>query len=372
MWSLRRTRPRACLLALLAGLLLAAPVHAASLREEQVKEQQADNAKWEAGAKEYQNDLYKRAEEYYKAKKYDAAGKYYRKAISITYKQWDIRESTPIAHVIGAEDTILLPARRKIDKKLKTDVNQKAELKLDTLGKAKLTDTAQAIGEEAKALQEEGKPAEAYALYARIAGNALPRDLRKKWGRNADKAMAAIDADATKQLDAIGKLVADGDTEKAKEAFAEFRKVYGDFAASEKSHARYLELAEGEEFQKLLRHEEASAKLARIEELLADKDLDGAYDLLKESAPLYEDTEPGKKMITMLAEFHADKNRMRAVANEQAGEKCKALMRKAANYTANNMKRQAARAYRKIIERYPDTDYAAEAQKELDALTRKP
>jgi len=360
-------------LGLVVGLALLpwlSPRSAAALtvREERVKEQQADNRRWERAARDLQSRYYRRAEALYKDKKYNQAADLYRKVLDISYTQWVLRVHRRVGRIKGEERRVTVPALRKERKSLVTPLNQKAKDRLEDIEEARLTAAVENLYEQAQDLLAKNRPGEAYARLKRIDAQDLPRTLRKKYAARVAKQMKSLETEAGALLDHLAKAIAEKDLDRVREHYHAFRQKYGDFAACDALHERFVELLKSDELRALLRREAAEERLARALKAFEAEQYPEAFDQLKELAALYPDTEAGRKAADKVAEMRADKALMRKLLNQRAARVCEGLLRKAVNYRANGLLDEARRTYRKIIERYPDTDYADEAQRALQDL----
>jgi len=119
--------------------------------------------------------------------------------------------------------------------------------------------------------------------------------------------------------------------------------------------------------------EERVAKLAfkQAERYLKKKQYAKAYKAFKKVAKQRKHTKYGKKAKTKLREMKSDEQIMAVIDAGSLQKNCENWMETASILLEQGEAKKAARYYRRIIKKYPDSDYAKQAKKELGALAKK-
>ncbi|MBI5365698.1 MAG: redoxin domain-containing protein [Planctomycetes bacterium] len=140
-------------------------------------------------------------------------------------------------------------------------------------------------------------------------------------------------------------------------------------AAAKAEMVRLAGLPEVKELQaKEKAGERAGEMLARAKEREAQKAVAGAYGLDETLAKEFGDTQAGKDAAARLAEMAKDPALMAGVEAERAKAECEGWLRQAENFAKNKMSDKARELLKKVMEKYPDTEYAKRAKEKLSAL----
>ncbi len=199
----------------------------------------------------------------------------------------------------------------------------------------------------------------------------------------AEGAKGEYHAQAKKELDAIQKL-AKGYLSEAKEliknekyedgmkALGKAAKDFeglpeGETAAKEleelKKSPKLKEFAERQEKEKKEGEAEKAFEGAKAKE--EAKDWGAAMRAYEDVANRFKDTSFGPKAAARAEELKKDPAIAKEMASGEAKKECEGLLKKAENYRKNGMIDKAAAAWKEIVEKHPDTEWAKEAQEML-------
>jgi Asp-tRNA(Asn)/Glu-tRNA(Gln) amidotransferase C subunit len=353
----------AALLAIL--FLVMARFAIAETTQERLQNQIADNQKWELDARQVQSRYFQKGEELLGAQEFTEAVQFYLKVLQVSYPQWDIKPYSPAIRYPGTPSLMQLPGMKVVMKQLVTDLNDKANDKLNNMKKVQLATLIDGSWKSVDELLAAGKAGQAYAILKRISSADMPDSLHRKYDAQLTQRMTDIEKQASDALAELKKNLAAQDVEKSKTALNAFRDKFGEFEECPPIHSLYEETVNMPEFQTMLREDAAAERFAEAQEMLKGEKFADAEDYLQEISDRYADTAAGKQAKTKLDEMHADKALMRTIANDRASQQCEEMLRKARNFRANGLTADAEKLCRKIIERFPDTDFADKAGKML-------
>jgi thiol-disulfide isomerase/thioredoxin len=143
------------------------------------------------------------------------------------------------------------------------------------------------------------------------------------------------------------------------------QKASAQLAEMKKNEAATAAIAQG------LREQTAAAALAKVEKGAADMDPAArlaAYDALAKD---HAGTEAGASAAAKAKAMRADTALMARLANEAAERDCKGWLSMARNFAKAGLPDKARPYLQKVIDTYPDTDFAAEAKAMLANLANK-
>ncbi len=96
-----------------------------------------------------------------------------------------------------------------------------------------------------------------------------------------------------------------------------------------------------------------------------------AYKAFRKVSKQYKHTKYGKKAKKKLKEMKADEEIMAAINAGSLHKDCKSWLETASTLLKQGEPQKAATYYRRIIKKYPDSDYAKQAKEKLEALSKK-
>jgi len=117
----------------------------------------------------------------------------------------------------------------------------------------------------------------------------------------------------------------------------------------------------------------AHVEVARAEGLEAEGKLTEAYKLYKAVAenPRYEHSVAllkAKRKMEDLTSNEQTKNALKAEESAKAEREAPVLLNSAKNFAANNMPKKAIEKYQQVIDKFPGTPFAEQAQREMEIL----
>lgn len=189
----------------------------------------------------------------------------------------------------------------------------------------------------------------------------------------AHDVLAALDKSVGEpRLADARKLLAD---KKHREALDALRALADDLEGCDSAAAARKEIARIQglpEVKELLGREKDEKKagdvLARARDLEAKQDLVGAFGLYETLAKDFADTAAGRDAARRLGELRGDEALMAKIKAEQARRECEGWLKSADNYAKNGMADKAREVLKKLIDKYPDTEYAKQAKDKLAGL----
>lgn len=256
-------------------------------------------------------------------------------------------EAVPAATLVSQLNDLL----RKFGKPL--DGEEYAKLK-EKLAEA---ERAQKGGESGKALKLCAEIIEANGKTT-LADRA--REIRENVAKAGEPALGeAFDLAEKDPLAALEKLEALADEYPDTDLAARAKKKIADLKNDPRVKKQLAELAA---------QKDALKQLARAEEYLKKENYAKALSLLDEVAEKYAGTAAGSKAKARAEALRADGEIMRRAREQEAEKVCKGWLSMARSYAKNGMVDQARAKYEEIIEKYPGTSFAEEAQRELEKL----
>ncbi len=121
----------------------------------------------------------------------------------------------------------------------------------------------------------------------------------------------------------------------------------------------------------ILEEKAAKAAFKQAERYLKKKKYAKAYKTFRKVAKQYKSTKYGKKAKKKLKEMKADEQIMAAIDAGSLHKDCMSWLDTASILLDQGETKKAARYYRRIIKKYPESDYAKQAQKKLETLSKK-
>lgn len=121
----------------------------------------------------------------------------------------------------------------------------------------------------------------------------------------------------------------------------------------------------------ILEEKTAEAALKQAERYLKQKKYAKAYKAFRKLSKQHKHTKAGKTAKAKLKEIMADAQIMAAIETRDLEKDCTSWLETAAILLGKGEAQEAARYYRRIIRKYPDSDYAKQAKKKLESLAKK-
>lgn len=340
-----------------------------SITEERAREQERDNRQWESDATRAQREIYNRAEELFKNERYEDAFVLYRRVLNITYPYWDLGTVRRPVRPRGRDAFGPAPATSRSRKKLVTSLNTRAEDRIRSI-RENVRDAVfvESFG-DAKGLFDDGNLASAYSELKRLPNiRGVSSSTRSKYERQIDNMVGEIEKEAERLLDEMRQALDAEDQSALRNAHSEFQYKFGKFNEHEELSLRYRRITGASNFTHLMREEIAAGLLQEARAAFENEDIDTAVEMFTRIVNYYQDTAAAEEARVDLDTIYGDDELQRTVANERAREQCELWLRQAKNFVANGQIDQAQRRYNRIIEYYPDTDFAEEARKALEEL----
>jgi uncharacterized protein (UPF0335 family) len=215
----------------------------------------------------------------------------------------------------------------------------------------------------------EKKYAEAAARYQGVLAQAPAKSAA---AARANAQLAKITEIGEKYLVDVERLAGE---RKYAEAMAKANEVIRQFrgsGAETKARKVLADLRKNPEVARLLeqsqRKKDAEALLARARSEEKRKRWHKAAEAYEQCAGEYGDTEAGQAAKKRLEEIRADESIQEAIREAAAATDCRKWLNLAKNFINNNLHDRAKVYLRKVLDQYPGTSYAKEAQKLLDGL----
>jgi len=209
-------------------------------------------------------------------------------------------------------------------------------------------------------------PAALEALKARVASG-VPGD-------DADAARAMlgeIEGKASARLQEAQGLEAQ---EKLGSAVRAYRQCARDFKGTEAANqaaGRLVEIRKDPDIRKRLADYMAAALLAKAREALRRKRFAEAAEALATIARRYPDAEQAAEAKKLRAQLDADPEAARALRDAAARSEAQSLLSMGDSFRRNGMPDKALAAYRKVVEKFPDTSFAEAARQRIAALGKE-
>ncbi len=222
---------------------------------------------------------------------------------------------------------------------------------------------------EANELKEKGDYSGAASLYQKAL-----KVTRKKVSavKKAEAALAEINGIAQKGLDKAKALTKEG---KYGEALALLRDISAKFkgsSAEKKARKQLKTMKKNPKIAKLMRESEAEQAadvlFAKGQTAEKAKNWKAALKAYKGCVKRYPETKAGKASQKRHDELMSDPEIGPKIREAAAAKDCKGWINLAKNFISNNMPDRARIQLRKVIDNYPGTTYAKQAQAMLDRL----
>ena len=358
----------AALFAAPASLL--AEIRVQDPRIQEVARQKQQNKDWEKEARDLEADYVKLADQHFRDKEFQKAAEYYRKALNITYLQWDQKD----IEVGGIKMT--QPGLRKHKEKLNTGYTRTARDRLegmqDTLKNEALKAGKKDLDElfdlaEVAMLREE--PVRAYGVYNQLIEVAGRMGDNKEAVQSAIKAKVKqkeILAQAAKPLDEAQKLVDEGKAAEASAKIREFNETYAGLAdISDEIKDRLRSLSRAPEILQAGREEDAQKRILIGDTALLREDYVGAVRHYRYVVTTYPGTASARTAGEKLAAMMNDPTVAAAVESQETEIKCRTLLGQAETYRVRRQYTDARAICEHVVAEYPDTEWAKKAAEML-------
>lgn len=109
-------------------------------------------------------------------------------------------------------------------------------------------------------------------------------------------------------------------------------------------------------------------ELAKADKMLAKKDYAKALKAYEKIVKADKNSEAGKAAAKKIKAMKSDKAIVAAMAKADADKNAPGLLKMADQLAGNGNTEQAKKYYQQVIDRYPDSSYAAEARQRLEKL----
>ncbi len=230
--------------------------------------------------------------------------------------------------------------------------------------------TAEDLAACQKALEAAGKAMEEGNLKEALKQTVIviARNPRSRLADEARKIQERASAGGEEALKAAEGLVA-SDPVGALLGYEQVAEDYAGTPLGEKARAALAELKKRPEVKKSLAEvaarKEAEKNLAKAEEEFTAKRYSSGLKILDDVAKKYAGTPLGDKAKARAEEIRADEAIAKEVREQEAAKNCKGWLSMAKSYVKNGMIDKAKELWQKIIDQYPGTSFAAEAEAEL-------
>jgi tetratricopeptide (TPR) repeat protein len=188
----------------------------------------------------------------------------------------------------------------------------------------------------------------------------------------AEKRLSEIADVGRKEMAEAQKLIEEKRYGEGMARLQEVAKKYHDTDAEREAKQALESLKQNPEVAKLI---EAQARKQAADDLLEEgrvadekQDYGKALDAYRKCAEGYPDTDSGQAAAKRQAEMEADETIMGAIREAAASKDCTRWLNLAKNFISNNVPDRAKVYLEKVIQTYPGTSYARQAQELLDKL----
>ncbi len=189
-------------------------------------------------------------------------------------------------------------------------------------------------------------------------------------GKAVDQARQGVTAHTRKLWERARQLLQE---EKLVEVVEVLNTLTEDFPGTEAGSLAEKKAAElsrdpefAERFRQAHRRSRARELLAQAAAAVQADDLVAAYGLYRTLAQQFPDLPEGTEAAAELVEWEADQELMTRVRGLQAEKEARQWMTLADNFLANDHYSEAMQYYQKVVEKYPDTEVAAQAEAKLE------
>jgi tetratricopeptide (TPR) repeat protein len=345
-------------------------------REKQLDQQLEDNKEWLKEAREEQKDYYEKAKRYYKRNQYARAREYYKIAANYRYKHWVLRETG------RSGSRTLQPGVRTTTSRLDTRYTELAEEALETLDEKVAEEREAAAHDYVKGLFDRAEAAEmlqdyakAYRTYEAIARTTRPYREDKKmvsYLLKASEKQQEIVGKMTQPLEKAEKLIKEDKPAEAHallESFAENSQAL--FGLMPGVKERYDALMAVPAMTKEAKESEVQQKILLGEAALARGDYIGAQKHYREATTNYPESPSREKAAAKLAELLDDPAMVEKIREQQISRVCRPRLARARYLVNIGQPEEAREICEKLIEEFPDTEYADKARALLDTLAQE-
>jgi thiol-disulfide isomerase/thioredoxin/outer membrane protein assembly factor BamD (BamD/ComL family) len=202
----------------------------------------------------------------------------------------------------------------------------------------------------------------------------IPPDARKDpdVAKRAGDASYKLSAAGEKQLQQIETLITDKKFADAQTQLQDLSHAFAGQPIGEKIQKRLRDLSANPQAKAALetadRNKKADALLASAQQLKDQKKDNAAYPAFKNIVTLMPNTDAAAKAAEAVKAYESDAAFMKQYNETVVGSKAKSALTLADTYRRAGRKDIARQKYQAVIDDYPNTDYATQAQKALDEL----
>lgn len=230
---------------------------------------------------------------------------------------------------------------------------------------------ANAAMDRAEALLAEDKPAEALKVLAGV-NESASKDAA--WAARAEAMRGKLLAHGQAVLKEADTLAGQKQYAPALLRLRELQQVFRGTPIADQARQRQQQLSADPAARATLaaaeREVKAAEALAAAQALAAEQKHEEAYVRLKQIARDHATTEAGASAAAAVADYEKDPAFVRKVLEETQGDQARAALSMAENYARNGRHDIARQRYQKIIDEYPGTSWAEQAQRQMDTLPR--
>jgi thiol-disulfide isomerase/thioredoxin len=284
------------------------------------------------------------------------------------WKQYGER-GIPFTLLLGPDGTILWKGhpgnglKKEIDKAFKEHPPQLVDEKALAKAKAQL--------DEVEQKNKAGETAAALKLLAKVPE---PAKADPDTAGRMDALAKAVGAEADKMLAEVNPLVEKGEYTQAVTRLKDVSRALAGTPVAAKARRQLNDLMAKPEVREKV---EAAEKAARADEALAvaqglqkQKKDELAYNRFKAITKEFPDTSAATTAAAVVKRYEGDAAFVKRVSDKEVGGKAKAALSMARSYRTARKTDQARQKYQSIIQEFPNTAYAQEAQQELASLGR--
>lgn len=150
------------------------------------------------------------------------------------------------------------------------------------------------------------------------------------------------------------------------EEFRDVRDLYRGAKRIERAHSSNPESKKAAKALKL--EPEARAELEKAEGYVDRENYAGALLTLRRILEKYEGTPAASESARLLERLESDPKIQKAIAEQEEKTNCNQWLRAGREFERQSDREKARAEYRRIVERYPDSEFAKEARERLEAI----
>jgi tetratricopeptide (TPR) repeat protein len=196
----------------------------------------------------------------------------------------------------------------------------------------------------------------------------------------SEKGKALVrEAEAWRKLSSARELERRKKLTSAAKLYDEIVEEHGEFEPAKLAKKALASLRETDEFREQdrqarledaaeRREDEAKDRLEAARGLVREMRYAAAHRALKDLIWRYKDTAAAKEAEAELASMESNPDIMSSVRKAKASRSARAWLSMGRNYARMGRKAKAREYFQKVLDEFPDTDHAAEAEKELSKL----